>query len=147
MILHRLRGLALELSDADLRALADRLIEDANDVSGDIVLRAAKRGERASELKASPDDRAKIEARDPAIRLIDVGGWFEGEIRESWTDFAASRCLPPGATGPMQPFPSRALLDDLRHHQDPLGGVGRTTAGPAFESATISHGEPPAVIE
>ena len=50
MILHRLRGLALELSEADLRVLADRLIEDANDVSGDIVLRAAKRGESASEL-------------------------------------------------------------------------------------------------
>jgi len=42
---------------------------------------------------------SKIEASDPAIRLIDAGGWFEGEIRESWTDFAASRYLPPGATG------------------------------------------------
>jgi hypothetical protein len=31
--------------------------------------------------------------------LIDAGGWFEGEIRETWTDFAASCCLPPGATG------------------------------------------------
>ena len=30
--------------------LADRLIQDANDVSGDIVLRAAKRGQSASEL-------------------------------------------------------------------------------------------------
>ena len=49
--------------------------------------------------RISPDDRAKIEASDPAIRLIDAGGWFEGEIRESWTDFAASRYLPPGATG------------------------------------------------
>src|SRR5258708_8363806 len=49
--------------------------------------------------RISPDDRAKIEASDPAIRLIDAGGWFEGEIRECWTDFAASRYLPPGATG------------------------------------------------
>jgi len=45
------------------------------------------------------DDRAKIEASDPAIQLIDAGGWFEGEIRENWSDFAASRYLPPGATG------------------------------------------------
>jgi phosphoglycerate dehydrogenase-like enzyme len=49
--------------------------------------------------RISADDRAKIEVSDPAIRLIDAGGWFEGEIRETWSDFAASRYLPPGATG------------------------------------------------
>jgi len=32
--------------------------------------------------RISPDDRAKVEASDPAILLIDAGGWFEGEIRE-----------------------------------------------------------------
>ena len=47
----------------------------------------------------SADDRAKIEASDPEIRLIDAGGWFDGEIRETWTAFAAARYLPPGATG------------------------------------------------
>ena len=36
----------------------------------------------------SAEDRIKIEASDPAVRLIDAGGWFEGEIRESWSDFA-----------------------------------------------------------
>ena len=50
MVLHRLRMLGLDLSDDDLQGLADRLVEDANDVSGDIVLRAAKRGQSASEL-------------------------------------------------------------------------------------------------
>src|SRR3954453_17636024 len=49
--------------------------------------------------RISADDRAKIEASDPAIRLIDAGGWFEGEIRDTWSDFAASRYLPPRATG------------------------------------------------
>src|SRR6476619_3968416 len=49
--------------------------------------------------RISADDHARIEASDPAIRLIDAGGWFEGEIRETWSDFAASRYLPPGATG------------------------------------------------
>src|SRR5215207_5608423 len=49
--------------------------------------------------RISADDRAKIEASDPAIRLIDAGGWFEGEIRENWTAFAVARYLPPGATG------------------------------------------------
>src|SRR3954465_711200 len=49
--------------------------------------------------RISANDRAKIEASNPAIHLIDAGGWFEGEIRETWSDFAASRYLPPGATG------------------------------------------------
>ena len=47
----------------------------------------------------SADDRAKIEASDPEIRLVDAGGWFDGEIGETWTAFAAARYLPPGATG------------------------------------------------
>ena len=49
--------------------------------------------------RISADDRAKIEASDPAIRLIDAEGWFDGEIGETWTAFAAARHLPPGATG------------------------------------------------
>jgi hypothetical protein len=49
--------------------------------------------------RISADDRAKIEASDPAIRLIDAGGWFDGEIRETWAAFAAARYLPAGATG------------------------------------------------
>jgi phosphoglycerate dehydrogenase-like enzyme len=44
-------------------------------------------------------DRARIEAIDPAVRLTDAGGWFDGEIRETWPAFAASRYLPPGTTG------------------------------------------------
>lgn len=50
MVLVRIRDLNLGLPEADCRALADRFIQDANDVSGDIVLRAAKRGKNASEL-------------------------------------------------------------------------------------------------
>lgn len=50
MILRRLRELTLHLSDSDLSELAQKFIADANDISGDIVLRAAKRGRNASEL-------------------------------------------------------------------------------------------------
>jgi S-DNA-T family DNA segregation ATPase FtsK/SpoIIIE len=50
MVFGRLKDLNLELSDADIRKLTERLIHDANDISGDIVLRAAKRGRNASEL-------------------------------------------------------------------------------------------------
>lgn len=50
MVRTRLNGLHLGLDEAAVQALADKLITAANDVSGDIVLRAAKRGEAASEL-------------------------------------------------------------------------------------------------
>ena len=50
MVRSRLADLNLGLQDAELSMLSERLIEAANDVSGDIVLRAAKRGEAASEL-------------------------------------------------------------------------------------------------
>ena len=49
--------------------------------------------------RISAADRARIEAVDPAIRLTDAGGWFDGEIRETWPAYAASRYLPPNATG------------------------------------------------
>src|SRR5258708_1286042 len=49
--------------------------------------------------RVSAADRAKIQAIDPAIRLTDAGGWFDGEIRETWPAFTATRYLPPGATG------------------------------------------------
>jgi S-DNA-T family DNA segregation ATPase FtsK/SpoIIIE len=50
MVFGRIKDLNLELSDSDTRKLTERFINDANDSSGDIVLRAAKRGRNASEL-------------------------------------------------------------------------------------------------
>ncbi len=50
MIIGRIKDLAPELSDQRVRALAKRFIDDANLISGDLVLRAAKRGRNASEL-------------------------------------------------------------------------------------------------
>jgi phosphoglycerate dehydrogenase-like enzyme len=44
-------------------------------------------------------DRARIAAVDPAVRLVDAGGWFDGEYRETWPAFAASRYLSPTAAG------------------------------------------------
>ena len=41
--------------------------------------------------RISAADRAKIEAADPAVQLIDAGGWFDGEIRETFTAYAAAR--------------------------------------------------------
>jgi len=44
-------------------------------------------------------EHAKIEAVDPAIRLTDAGGWFDGEYRETWPAYTATRYLRPGANG------------------------------------------------
>lgn len=50
LVRRRLTELSLSLDDARLSALAKRMIDDANAISGDIVLRAAKRGVSAGEL-------------------------------------------------------------------------------------------------
>jgi len=50
MVRRRLHDLDLEIPDEELQDLTRRFVDDANEVSGDIVLRAAKRGRSASEL-------------------------------------------------------------------------------------------------
>jgi glyoxylate/hydroxypyruvate reductase len=47
--------------------------------------------------RINTEDRTKIEAVDPVIELTDAGGWYDGEIRETWPAFASARYLPPGA--------------------------------------------------
>ena len=49
--------------------------------------------------RISADERAKIEAVDPAIQLTDAGGWYDGEIRETWPAFTSARYLAPSAKG------------------------------------------------
>jgi hypothetical protein len=50
--------------------------------------------------RVSADERASIEAADPAVRLVDAGGWFDGEIRETWSEYASTRHPPlPSASG------------------------------------------------
>src|ERR1700736_2488174 len=49
--------------------------------------------------RLSAPDRAKIEAVDPAVRLTDAGGWFDGEYRETWPAYTAARYLAGGAAG------------------------------------------------
>lgn len=50
MLIRRLKALQLNLEEFDYQQLARRFCNDANRISGDIVLRAAKRGRNASEL-------------------------------------------------------------------------------------------------
>ena len=47
----------------------------------------------------SADAQVKIRAVDAGVRLTDAGGWFAGEIRESWPPFAVKRNLSDKAQG------------------------------------------------
>jgi phosphoglycerate dehydrogenase-like enzyme len=44
-------------------------------------------------------DRARIEAVDRSIRFTDGGGWFDGEIRDTWAPYTVTRYLSPGSNG------------------------------------------------
>jgi len=50
LVQRRLQVLSLGLSDTEVRQLAERLVHDATKISGEIALRATKRGEFAGEL-------------------------------------------------------------------------------------------------
>ncbi|HEX3574869.1 MAG TPA: D-2-hydroxyacid dehydrogenase [Rhodopila sp.] len=49
--------------------------------------------------RLSAEERAKIDAVDPTSKLIDAGGWFDGEFRETWPTFTVNRYLSPDANG------------------------------------------------
>jgi glyoxylate/hydroxypyruvate reductase len=49
--------------------------------------------------RMSPDVAQKIEAVDGAVQLTDAGGWYDGEIRETWPTFSTSRYLDANAHG------------------------------------------------
>ena len=40
-------------------------------------------------------ERAKICAVDPRVKFTDAGGWFDGEIRETWPEFTIRRYMGP----------------------------------------------------
>ncbi|MBV8779144.1 MAG: D-2-hydroxyacid dehydrogenase [Alphaproteobacteria bacterium] len=49
--------------------------------------------------RTSPAERARIAAVDPAVRFVDAGGWFDGEMRDSWPAYTATRYLGRSALG------------------------------------------------
>jgi len=49
--------------------------------------------------RLSVADQAKIEGVDQTVRLTDAGGWFDGEYRETWPAYTATRYLRPDAIG------------------------------------------------
>jgi S-DNA-T family DNA segregation ATPase FtsK/SpoIIIE len=101
MVFGRVKDLNLELTDPDCRELTDRFINDANEISGDIVLRAAKRGRNASELMGVVLSRYMIRHELGTSRrfgwyfLDDYAEWL-GQREEQIADILA---LSPQQTG------------------------------------------------
>jgi S-DNA-T family DNA segregation ATPase FtsK/SpoIIIE len=81
MVLGRIRDLNLELTDADCCKLTERFINDANEISGDIVLRAAKRGRNASELIGVVLSRYMIRHEIGTTRRF---GWYYLDDYAEW---------------------------------------------------------------
>ena len=63
-------------------------------------------------IRMTDGERATIEAVDPSVRLTDAGGWFDGEIRETWPAFTSERYLHPDAHGAGSPEERDRLLGD-----------------------------------
>jgi S-DNA-T family DNA segregation ATPase FtsK/SpoIIIE len=81
LVVSRLRDLHLGLSHSELQELADRFVNDANDVSGDIVLRAAQRGRSASELMGLVLSRYLVRHE---LGLSQYIGWYFLDDYADW---------------------------------------------------------------
>ncbi len=92
--------------------------------------------------RTTPEERARIAAVDPRLRVTDAGGWFDGEIRETWPGTTAERFLAPDAMGHGTRAERDALLAaaeialigfpfplDLRARAPKLGWVHQRPAG------------------
>ena len=81
MVLGRLRALNLELQDSEYLGLADKFLDDAKEISGEIVLRAAKHGRNASELLGIVLSRYLIRNELGLDRLF---GWYFLDDYSEW---------------------------------------------------------------
>ena len=81
MLINRLKRLNLDLTDVEYDTLANRLIDDANSISGDLALRAAKRGRSAYELMGVVLSRFLIRHEFSGDRYF---GWYFLDDYAEW---------------------------------------------------------------
>lgn len=81
MVLNRIKALNLDLDEDSCKELAGRFINDAKDISGDIVLRAAKRGRNASELMGIVLSRFLVQHELGQRRFF---GWYFLDDYADW---------------------------------------------------------------
>jgi len=81
LVKRRLAALNLDLTDSEIIILAEKFIEEANSISGDIVLRAAKRGIFAGELIGVVLSKAILQSdMGPSPNI----GWFFLDDYAAW---------------------------------------------------------------
>lgn len=130
LVQRRLYSLNLELDPGDLRDLTRRMVDDANTISGDIVLRAAKRGQFASELIGLVLSRFLLqdELGNPPrcgwYFLDDYAMWF-GQREEHLADILA---LSPQRRG--DEFVLLGLISEAKY-------VGRSALADARRSSAV----------
>jgi len=116
LVRRRLNKLSLGLDEERLSKLARRLIDDANSISGDIVLRAAKRGVSAGELIGLVLSRALVAEElgsQPAVAWFlfdDYAEWL-GQREEGIADILAL-CL---ASGEGEAPRLRAIVTEAKY--------------------------------
>jgi DNA segregation ATPase FtsK/SpoIIIE, S-DNA-T family len=81
MVKSRIVGLKTSLNDELVVELTERFIDEANEVSGDLALRAAKRGRSASELMGVVLSKYLV---DREIGAPSVSGWFFLDDYAEW---------------------------------------------------------------
>jgi len=81
MVFSRIKDLNLDLTDDKCRKLTERFIDDAIEISGDIVLRAAKRGRNASELMGIVLSRYMIQRELGTYKYL---GWYFLDDYAEW---------------------------------------------------------------
>jgi len=82
LVKRRLDGLNLNISEADLAILTERFVDEANSLSGDIVLRAAKRGVFAGELIGIVLSKALLQS-EMGVSPSAIG-WYFLDDYASW---------------------------------------------------------------
>ncbi|MDR4485562.1 MAG: FtsK/SpoIIIE domain-containing protein [Nitrospirales bacterium] len=81
MVFERVKSLNLEFADPECRALTEKFIDEANEISGDLVLRAAKHGRNASELMGVVLSRYMIHHELGTTRRF---GWYFLDDYAEW---------------------------------------------------------------
>jgi len=85
MVQERFKLLNIKLTDEECKELANRFMKDASDISGEIVLRAAKRGRNASELMGIVLSRFLIQQE------LGTGSYFGWYFLDDYAEWLGQR--------------------------------------------------------
>ena len=108
MLVRRLKALHLDLEEPDYQKLARKFCNDANRISGDIVLRAAKRGRNASELIGVVLSQFLILHE---LNNNDYFGWFFLDDYAEWLGLREGRIADILALSPFHTQDGKLRLD------------------------------------